>query len=85
MIDKQGNRRLQPEEILEGRGPARAHRPSRPNTVASSADGEADVDHGPAAQRSTSLRVIKRDRSLLERCERADNDAGITPGSGNRG
>jgi hypothetical protein len=51
--------------------PARAHRRGYPNTVASSADGPADVDHA-AAQRSTSLRVITKDRSLLERSERAD-------------
>jgi hypothetical protein len=63
-------------------GPARAHRRGCPNTVASSADGAADVDHAPAAQRSTSLRVIKRIVRSLKRCERADNDPGITPGSG---
>jgi hypothetical protein len=45
-------------------GPPRAHRPGWPNSVASSADGAADVDHAPGRQRSTSLR--------------ADND--ITPG-----
>jgi hypothetical protein len=42
------------------RSEVRAVRPGCPNSVASSADGAADVDHAPAAQRSTSLCVIKR-------------------------
>ena len=55
---------------------ARAHRPGCPNTVASSADGAADVDHA-ATQQSTSLCVIKR----IVRSLKGANAPITTPGS----